>query len=191
MTTHYIDITLLPDPEFCPAHLLGALVTKLHRALVQQQADDVGISFPQHVNAPMAKRNLGSVLRLHGTQAALNQLMSLDWLRGMRDHTQANTVAAVPDGAQHCLVQRRQFKTNAERLRRRRMRRKGETAEQATAAIPESVERKPNLPYVQLRSSSTGEPFCLFVEHGELQPIAMPGRFNSYGLSAGASVPWF
>ena len=25
MTTHYINITLLPDPEFSHAHLLGAL----------------------------------------------------------------------------------------------------------------------------------------------------------------------
>ena len=36
MTTHYIDITLLPDPEFSHAHLLGALLSKLHRVLVQR-----------------------------------------------------------------------------------------------------------------------------------------------------------
>lgn len=191
MTTHYIDITLLPDPEFSHAHLLSALVAKLHRALVQRAAGDVGISFPQHVNTPLAKRTLGRVLRLHGTQAALEQLMALDWLHGMRDHTQVGTAAPVPKGAPHRIVQRRQFKTSAERLRRRRMRRKGETAEQAAVAIPDEVERKPDLPYVQLRSSSTGEPFCLFVEHGDQQPTPTPGRFNSYGLSSGASVPWF
>lgn len=191
MTTHYIDITLLPDPEFSHAHLLSALVAKLHRALVQHAAGDIGLSFVQHVNAPLAKRTLGSVLRLHGTLAALDQLIALDWLRGMRDHTQTSTVAAVPHGVPHCIVQRRQFKTSAERLRRRRMRRKGETAEQAAAAIPDEVERKPDLPYVQLRSSSTGEPFCLFVEHGALQPEPTAGQFNSYGLSAGSSVPWF
>ncbi len=41
MTTHYINITLLPDPEFSHAHLLGALVAKLHRALVQGDVDVV------------------------------------------------------------------------------------------------------------------------------------------------------
>ena len=60
MTTHYIDITLLPDPEFSHAHLLGALLAKLHRALVQHGAGDIGTSFPQHVNAPLSKRTLAA-----------------------------------------------------------------------------------------------------------------------------------
>ena len=191
MTTHYIDITLLPDPEFSHAHLLGALLSKLHRALVQRKSSDIGVSFPQHVNAPLSQRTLGSVLRLHGPQHALEALMAQDWLRGMRDHVALTPLAAAPPNAPHRLVLRRQFKTNAERLRRRRMARKGETAEQAAAAIPDTVERKPNLPFAQLRSSSTGQPFCLFVEHGALQPGAVAGSFNTYGLSQGGSVPWF
>lgn len=191
MTTHYLDITLMPDPEFSHSHLLGALVSKLHRALVHLQASDIGVSYPKHVGAPLSKRTLGSVLRLHGTQQALQGLMTQDWLKGMRDHTQVTAVAAAPAGTQHRLVLRRQFKTSAERLRRRRMQRKGETAEQAAAAIPESVERCPDLPFVQLRSTSTGQPFCLFVEHGKVQVDAISGDFNTYGLSQGATVPWF
>ena len=191
MTTHFIDITLLPDPEFSHAHLLGALLSKLHRVLVQRQASNIGVSFPQHVNAPLGKRTLGAALRLHGSQAALQALMAEPWLKGMRDHVQVSDLAAVPADAQHRVVQRRQFKTNAERLRRRRMARKGETAEQAAAAIPDTVERKPNLPFAQLRSSSTGQPFCLFVEHGALQSQAVAGDFNTYGLSLSATVPWF
>ena len=191
MTTHYIDITLLPDPEFSHAHLLGALLSKLHRALVQRKASDIGVSFPQHVNAPLSKRTLGAVLRLHGSPAALQALMAEPWLKGMRDHVQVSDLAAVPVGVQYRMVQRRQFKTNADRLRRRRMARKGETAEQAAAAIPDTVERKTNLPFAQLRSSSTGQPFCLFVEHGTLQPQAVVGSFNTYGLSLSATVPWF
>jgi len=191
MTTHYIDITLLPDPEFSHAHLLGALMAKLHRALVQLKSSELGVSFPQHVNAPQGKRTLGAVLRLHGPHAALVGLMEHGWLQGMRDHVQLSELAPAPPGAQHRLVLRRQFKTNADRLRRRRMARKGETAEQAAAAIPDTVERKPHLPFAQLRSSSTGQPFCLFVEHGALEPGAVAGSFNTYGLSQGGSVPWF
>ncbi|HEY4541182.1 MAG TPA: type I-F CRISPR-associated endoribonuclease Cas6/Csy4, partial [Noviherbaspirillum sp.] len=145
MTTHYIDIVLLPDPEFSHAHLLGALVAKLHRALVQLQASDIGASYPQHQMRP---RTLGNVLRLHGTEHALQRLMELPWLTGMRDHVRVAEVAPVPPTSSHRVVLRRQFKTNAERLRRRRMRRKGETAEQAFTAIPDSVERRPDLPYV-------------------------------------------
>ena len=191
MTTHYIDITLLPDPEFSHAHLLGALYAKLHRALVVHAAGDIGVSFPQHVQAPATKRTLGPVLRLHGAATALDALMHQSWLQGMRDHVQVAPLLPTPAGSPHRVVQRRQFKTNADRLRRRRMARKGETAEQAAAAIPDTVERKPNLPFAQLRSSSTGQPFCLFVEHGALQPDAVAGSFNTYGLSQGGSVPWF
>ena len=71
------------------------------------------------------------------------------------------------------------------------MQRKGETAAQAAAHIPDSVERRPNLPYVQLRSSSTAQPFCLFIDHGPLQAQAVSGSFNTYGLSNSATIPWF
>ncbi len=188
MTTHYIDITLLPDPEFSHAHLLGALVAKLHRALVQLGADDIGISFPRYSLRP---RTLGDMLRLHGSDAGLQRLMAQPWLQGMRDHVQCTAQQPAPAGAALCLVQRRQFKTSAERLRRRRMRRKGESAEQAAAAIPDSIERRPDLPYVQLRSASTGQPFCLFIEQQAGQSATGPGGFNTYGLSQGAAIPWF
>lgn len=191
MTTHYINITLLPDPEFSHAHLLGALVAKLHRALVRGQSTDIGVSYPQHISQPLTKRTLGAVLRLHGTPEALQRLMGQDWLKGMRDHTQVGELLLVPSNAQHRTVRRHQFKTNVDRLRRRRMQRKGETAEQAATAIPDTVERRPDLPFVQLRSSSTGQPFCLCVKHGPLQPQAVTGNFNAYGLGHEATVPWF
>lgn len=191
MTTHYIDITLLPDPEFSHAHLMGALVAKLHRALVLGQSQDIGVSYPKHVTQPVNRRTLGSVLRLHGTASALDRLMGLDWLKGMRDHTQVSALSAVPATAQYRTVSRRQFKTNVDRLRRRRMQRKGETAEQAAAAIPDSVERRPDLPFVQVRSSSTGQPFCLCIEHGPLLAKPASGAFNAYGLAQEATIPWF
>ena len=191
MSTHYIDITLLPDPEFSHAHLLGALVAKLHRALVQGKTTDIGVSYPQYIHQPASRRTLGAVLRLHGTPQVLQGLMAQDWLKGMRDHTQATELLPAPANAPHRSVQRRQFKTNADRLRRRRMQRKGETAEQSAAAIPDSVERRPDLPFVQLRSSSTGQAFCLCVEHGPLVGQAVAGDFNAYGLGQGATVPWF
>jgi len=191
MTTHYINITLLPDPEFSHAHLLGALVAKLHRALVQGHTSDIGVSYPEHIGQPITKRTLGAVLRLHGTPEALQRLTGQDWLKGMRDHTHVGELLPVPPTALHRYVRRRQFKTNVDRLRRRRMQRKGETVEQVTAAIPETVERRPDLPFVQLRSSSTGQPFSLCVEHGPVQSQPVFGTFNAYGLGQDATVPWF
>jgi len=188
MTTHYIDITLLVDPEFSHAHLLGALMAKLHRALVELGSSSIGISFPQYRLRP---RSLGSTLRLHGTPDALQDLMALTWLQGMRDHVRLTDLAAAPPGAPHCVVRRRQFKTSVERLRRRRMRRKGETTEQAAVAIPDSVERQVDLPFVRLSSVSTGQPFCLFLAQEPAHEVREGMSFNAYGLSQGGTVPWF
>ncbi|MEY1662364.1 type I-F CRISPR-associated endoribonuclease Cas6/Csy4 [Isoalcanivorax beigongshangi] len=188
MTTHYLDLKVMPDPETSGTQLLGALYGRLHQLLVQQRWDDVGVSFPRHSLQP---RSLGQVLRLHGSEARLRQMAAMDWLKALRDHVQATDIAAVPDGCKHRTVRRQQFKTNAERLRRRRMRRKGETAEAAAEAIPYSIERRPTLPYVHLRSQSTGQSFCLFIHHGALQDQPTSGVFNSYGLGGEGSVPWF
>lgn len=188
MTTHYIDVTVVPDPESGTPQLLGALYNRLHLALVQQGMDSIGVSFPGYSMAP---RSLGSKLRLHGTDASLRKLFSIDWLKGMRDHVRMTDVAPAPANAPHRAVQRKQFKTSVERLRRRRMKRKGETVEQVQAAIPSSVERTPNLPYVHIRSRSTAQPFCLFIALGPLGPAAVPGHFNRYGLGNPATVPWF
>ncbi len=188
MTTHYVDLTVVPDAETGVPALLGTLYDKFHRTVVRQQGDAIGVSFPQYSVLP---RDLGSTLRLHGTDSVLRTFLAEDWLRGVRDHVRRSDIAAAPDGAAHRLVQRRQFKSNVERMRRRRMQRKGETKEQATRAIPDSAAEKPNLPYVHLRSLSTGQPFCLFIALGPLQTAPTPGTFNTYGLGHGATIPWF
>lgn len=188
MTTHYVDLRVIPDPETGTAQLLGGLYDRLHLALVQQRLDSIGVSFPGYSLSP---RVLGNVLRLHGSEGDLQGLLQMDWLKGMRDHVRRTEIAAVPPGSPHRTVQRRQFKTNVDRLRRRRMRRKGETEQQAIETIPGTVERHPNLPYVHLHSRSTGQPFCLFILLGPLCPEAVPGPFNSHGLSGVTTVPWF
>ena len=188
MTTHYIDLTVVPDPESGPATLLGALYDRLHLALVQQGLDSIGVSFPGYSMVP---RSLGTKLRLHGSDTSLRQLFGIDWLKGMRDHVRMTDIAPVPADAQYRTVQRKQFKTSVDRLRRRRMKRKGETEAQVQEAIPNSVERTPNLPYVHVRSRSTAQPFCLFVMLGSLAQAAVPGSFNSYGFGGSATIPWF
>lgn len=184
----YLEIHLLPDPEFSTPILMGALYSKLHRALATLQSKSIGVSFPEYSRKP---KSLGSVLRIHGDENALRHLQEMEWLKGMRDHTQVSTIQPIPANAQHMVVQRRQFKTNAERLRRRRMKRKGESYEQAVQAIPDSVERKPELPFLVLRSQSSGQAFHLFIDQGPSQHERVEGQFNCYGLSQQATVPSF
>ena len=188
MTSHYVDLRARPDPESGPSQILGILYDRLHLALVQHSIETIGVSFPDYSTQP---RSLGTVLRLHGDETVLSGLLGTEWMKGVRDHIQHSPILAAPENALHRTVHRRQFKTNVDRLRRRRMKRKGETEQQAAAAIPEAVERQPHLPYLHLRSRSTGQPFCLFIALGELSQAPVPGPYNSHGLSQTTTVPWF
>jgi CRISPR-associated endonuclease Csy4 len=200
---HYVDVRLQPDAEFSPAMLMAALFTKLHKALVVGAHQDIGVSFPQvqeAANTAAAKPSrtgahpryrLGLVLRLHGSAAALTALMASDWLRGMRDHVLCGPVQAVPTHHGYRTVNRVQAKSNPERLRRRQMRRHGLTAEQAQARIPDSAAEMLDLPFLTLRSQSTGQTFRLFIRQGPIQPEPVQGMFGAYGLSPVTTIPWF
>lgn len=187
MTTHYIDLIGIPNSQVTTPQLIGVLCQKLHLALVQHRLETVGISFPQYSLRP---RSLGNVLRLHGAEVSLKGFMEANWLKGAREYVRMTSIETAPPDAPHRMVRRMQFKTSAERLRRRRMRRKGETLEEAVQAVPVTVERSPDLPFVWLNSRTTGQKFCLFVSIGPpLEPQL--GKFNSYGLGGKATIPWF
>lgn len=198
---HYVDIRLQPDAEFAPAMLMAALFTKLHKALAVGGHQDIGVSFPlMDMDAAPARASrtgahpryaLGHVLRLHGPSAALRQLLATSWLMGMRDHVVCADVAAVPVVTSHRVLSRVQAKSSPERLRRRQMRRHGLTAEQAQERVPDSAAETLNLPFLTLRSQSTGQTFRLFIRLGPAQPAAVSGDFGAYGLSAVVTVPWF
>ena len=185
---YYVDIDVRPDPEF-PAHqLMSALYAKLHRALVAQSRTDIGVSFPDvEAQAP----RLGTRLRLHGRLEALLALLGSDWLTGMHDHVSLTPPKQVPGNTQSRTVGRVQVKSSPERLRRRLMRRHAIDEQQARERVPDEAARFVCLPFLQLRSTSTGQTFRLFIEHGPIQPGAVPGNFNAYGLSQGATIPWF
>jgi len=188
MPTHYIEIKVIPDEETTAYQLMGGLYGKLHLALVRGQTNGVGVSFPGY---RLVAKTLGTVLRLHASEETLNTLMANDWLKGLRDYVKLTPVLPVPDDAEHRTVYRKQFKTNVDRLRRRRMKRKGETVEEVIRAIPDEVVRSPELPYVLMRSLSTKQHFGLFIGMGPSQKCPSTGRFSCYGLSNEATIPWF
>ena len=182
----YIELQLLPDPEFTTTTLMNALFAKLHRGLVSHGEGRIGISFPD-----VGRTGFGSRLRLHGHAADLEKLMSLNWLQGMRDHLSCGSISAVPTNASYRIVLRVQAKSSPERQRRRLMARKGISLEAAILTIPDSQAKTLALPYLELASQSSGQRFRLFIEHFPEQSTPTPGTFSAYGLSAQATVPWF
>ena len=184
----FIDIVVLPDPEFPTTTLMNALFGKFHRGLVRYGEGAIGVSFPE-VRDEM--RSLGNRLRLHGTLETLRGFQQTDWLMGIRDHVSASSPRVVPASARHRVVRRVQAKSSPERQRRRLIARKGTSAEQAMQIIPDSTAERLNLPYLVLTSQSTGQQFRLFLEHLPVREQAMGGEFSAYGLSSTATVPWF
>ncbi|MFC6841033.1 type I-F CRISPR-associated endoribonuclease Cas6/Csy4 [Xanthomonas theicola] len=186
---HYLDLHLRPDPDTAAHHLLAALYARLHRGLVELDTTQIGVSFPGHDDtAP----SLGSHLRLHGAESALERLMATPWLKGIGEHLSLSGVALVPAGSSHRQVTRVQAKSSPARLRRRAMRRHGWDAATAAERLPEAAAERLRLPFVTLGSRSTGQAaFPLFIRHGPLLPQARQGPFNRYGLSHEATVPWF
>jgi CRISPR-associated endonuclease Csy4 len=185
---HYFDTDLRPDPEFPSYQLLAALYAKLHRALVALASDAIGVSFPDF---DLKSPHLGTRVRLHGELGVLSTLLASDWLVGIRDHVALTQPAPVPDNAKHRRVGRVQVKSSPERMRRRLMRRQNIDEQGARQRIPDESARLTHLPFVQMRSASSGQTFRLFIEHGPIQPNAVAGDFNAYGLSQEATIPWF
>jgi len=185
---HYLDIRLRPDPEFSQHQLMNALFSKLHRALAEGRHVDIGASFPE---VDPAQPTLGTCLRLHGKASVLAELMSTNWLTGMRDHIHAGETQPVPAKTAHRTVSRIQPKSSVERIRRRQMRRHGLDASEIETRIPDFVAPKLSLPFVSIRSQSTKQTFRLFIDHRPLVESPISGTYSSYGLSNTATVPWF
>lgn len=184
----YLELHLLPDPEFPPTQLMNALFAKLHRGLYDLRCHEVGVSFPEvDGHGP----GLGTILRLHGNTEALDRLMALNWLTGMRDHLRIAAKNTVPEQAQYRCVGRRQVDSSPERARRRLIKRHSLNETQARDRIPDSAAKRSHLPFISLRSRSNGNTYQLFIEHGPLLDQARPGSFNYYGLSHIATIPWF
>ncbi len=185
---YFVDIELRPNPEIAGHQLLAALYTKLHNALSARTGSGIAVCFPDYRTSPLS---LGSRLRLLGNEPALKTLMSPDSLGGLRDHVNVSAASKVPTNATHRALRRVQAKSNPERLRRRVMSRHGLDQTQARERIPDTAAEMLHLPFLQLRSGSTGHTFRLFLSLSAAQPKAITGDFNAYGFSQTATIPWF
>lgn len=182
---YYIEIKLLPDPEFTSSVLMNALFAKLHRVLAEAGHGEVGVSFPQ------AQKTLGDTARLHGNKVALERLMAIGWLKGLTDYTHVTAITAVPGNCKHRVVKRVQAKSSVERMYRRSVKKGWLTAEEAETRMNAGKDQQLKLPFVQLKSNSSGQAFRLFIQQGKLFDSPVEGGFTAYGLSDVATVPWF
>ncbi|MGI0115353.1 type I-F CRISPR-associated endoribonuclease Cas6/Csy4 [Zooshikella sp. RANM57] len=184
---YFVDIRLMPDPEFSGSTLMNVLFNKLHKGLVTLNTTTIGICFPEY---SIEKKELGNKLRIHGSAGELDQLLCIPWLTGMRDHLMCSEITKIPANTTAVCVQRVQVKSNVERIRRRYMKRHNLSEEEAKLRIPATFEKRLNLPYLVVNSQSTQQKFRLFIHQEELA-VHRQGKFNQYGLSKQATVHYF
>lgn len=182
---HYIDIKILPNPHLSESVLMNELFSRLHTALVEHGNEEVGVSFP------CANHTLGSCLRLHGNQSSLGRLMMASWIGRLEEYISVSLVKEIPKSIEeYYTIKRVQIKSSAERIRRRYVKKGWLTQEEADCKIQESIEKRSSLPYVIMKSQSTGQKFRLFIEQiSNQKPVN--GKFSCYGLSDTTTIPWF
>jgi CRISPR-associated endonuclease Csy4 len=186
--THYVDIKVLNSEDISRFAVMNTLFEKFHKSLVDEGVNTVGASFPL-LNSE--HKDLGRILRLHGLSENLNKIVQNRHFVPMSGYTSWSEITKVPADTGYRVVRRVQSKSNVERLRRRAMKRHGITRKEAELRIPSDSAKFMNLPFLSIVSSSSGQKFRLYIDHGEVFEQPLSGYFGCYGLSREASVPWF
>lgn len=198
---YYQEITLIDQAEISPYFIWSKLYGQLHLALAEiKNADDkvnVGVAFPQYIYEQKTEKaksriGLGTRLRLFAqTEAELNQLNIKKWLERLTDYVHISSIRPVPENkvTGYAIFKRKQVKTNAERLARHRVKRGDIDFDEALSRY-RNVVKTLDLPFIQLKSLTSGQPFKLFIEKQPAEQSASQ-VFSAYGLSSESPVPEF
>lgn len=198
---YYQEITLIDQAEISPYFIWSKLYSQLHLALAGiKSADDkvnIGVSFPQYIyeqktEKSKAKVNLGKKLRLFAqAEEELIQLNIKKWLERLTDYVHITSIRPVPEEkiTGYACFKRKQPKTNAERLARHRVKR-GDIGFDEALSRYQNVVTTSDLPFIQLKSLTSGQPFKLFITKQTAEQSASQ-VFSTYGLSSESSVPEF
>lgn len=195
---YYQDITLLPDAEITLGFIWQKVFQQVHIALadnkIAENQSAIAVAFPEYGSKGFP---LGSKLRLLAeTQEQLEQLDIKKWLERLSDYCHTRSIKPVPANIEkYVCYKRKQFKSNLLKEAQRRAKYKNETLEQALLHF-QHYQSACNLPYINMTSLSMSDnqnksnKFKLFIEQ-KILTQSRTGKFNCYGLSKTATLPWF
>ncbi len=164
--------------------ILNAVYTKLHKTLENLDSTSIGVSFPQY------KAILGNTLRIHGSHETLDKLMQHNWLGGMLGYCKISKIKPVPGEVSHRTISRKQSTMSPSKLRRL-IKRESITDKEAKQYRAKMFSKGLDNPFIELESASNGHRHRRYIEFGELLDHSVQGKFDSFGLSKTATVPWF
>lgn len=179
--------------------IMADLFAMIHKALAFSKQEQVAISLPKSKEGTkeMPTPSLGNLLRLHGAASDLENLLKRPELRTLEDYAVLSPVQPVPRETSHKTVRRIQVKSNPERLLRRSVKKGWLSEEEAAERLKTMKKVRIYLPFIPIRSSSSGHSLKLLIEHGKKQPNPVAGKFSAYGLGIQneegnfPTIPWF
>jgi len=185
MLDYFHDIKLSSDEE-CPVYFLrNTAFTKLHKALYDSKQTSIGISFPNY------KTKLGDVIRLHGDKVSLQALQQTNWLGGLSGYCEMSDILPVPEKVEgYRTVSRIQQNLTNAKLKRL-IKRNSISGDEAKKYKAKMLASGLDNPYMELQSASTGEQYRIYIAFGDFQDKSVEGKFNHFGLSKTATIPWF
>ncbi|SDL54214.1 CRISPR-associated protein, Csy4 family [Maridesulfovibrio ferrireducens] len=181
---HYFNITIKPDAEMRENVLMNKVYTKLHKALFSLKSDGIGVSFPSY------RLKLGRELRIHGAIASLNDLQKLDWIGGLVGYCDISAVSIIPENCQYRVISRKQANMTRSKLNRL-IRRESISGDQIKEYKAKMFSKGIANPYFELESESNGHKHRRYIQFGETSSVPVHGKFDFFGLSKTATVPWF
>jgi len=190
---YYMDINLLPTIEVNLGFLWKKVYQQVHLALVEQKNDkgevDFALSFPKYNDKVFP---LGDTLRIFSISKDDFTALNLDkWLNNLSDYCLLSKLNETPTGInEYAIFKRKQFKSNKERLARRRAKRKSISYEEALAHYDDFSEASTKLPFINIKSLSSDNEIKVFILQENLIN-EVKGSFNTFGLSKTATVPLF
>ncbi|MFK5881757.1 MAG: type I-F CRISPR-associated endoribonuclease Cas6/Csy4 [Sulfurospirillum sp.] len=181
---YYLDIRLLPTKEMRENVLLNQVYSSFHKRLYDLKSTTIGVSFPEY------RLKLGRLLRIHGTREDLERLEEKDWLGKYRDFCKVGTITAVPQNVKYRIVSRVQQNMTEAKLRRL-IKRGSISDEEVKKYRIKMYEGGLDNPFVELVSISNGQRHRRFIEFGKLEDVVIEDKFDLFGLSKTATIPWF
>lgn len=181
---YYIDITIKPDAELRENLLLNKVYTKFHKRLCDLKSTDIGVSFPEY------KVKLGCVVRIHAAEKRLEVLQQGDWLGGLIGYCAISAIQSIPSHVQYRTVSRIQSTMSPAKLKR--LVKRGSIRESEIKQYKAKMFRKGlDNPFLELESGSNAHLHRRYIAFSELMDKPMQGKFDQFGLSKTATIPWF
>jgi len=185
----YVDIKVInADQDVPDQHVMSKVVSMLHLYLNRTNTTSIGMSFPNH-----SRKSLGTIMRLHGNQGSLQDLLDSKSFSTLHDYVDIGGVESVPDSVKHQIVSRKQASMTPAKLRR--LIKRGNTKLVDEDTMDDYIQKMnasiPKCPFAEMKSATNGHKYRLSI-HQSVHDESDNHIFNHFGLSVDKStVPMF